>query len=371
MNLVPTIAVLFLCTSCILGKELSLQHEWPREVCPCSDPKLCDRIDVRDRQEVVAYAPDLTNYKKYNWNKLTTLVVYESSLKKIGMDPVCLAHSHGTRVLIAVSITPDQLKNETARKSVITYYTTLAKGYYLDGANIDVEFSTAEIALRNGLTEFAVELKAAFFSMHNTSLVIADVFWLPNIFHNTKGLANACDFLFIMAYDEQHDMPLPCIARANAPYAQTELGVAAFIAIGVPGHKLVLGLPWYGYTYNCTKLARWDMCFIKEIGVHCTQGVGQQLSFATIMNYSNAKKERRWGKLSQSPYRNLKDNSTGVISQIWYDDTESLSLKYAFASKWNLRGVGMWDADTLNYSEPLNPETIAMWDALPDYVKNP
>ena len=29
-------------------------------------------------------------------------------------------------------------------------------------------------------------------------------------------------------------------------------GLEQFIADGVPSNKLVLGAPWYGFSYNCT-----------------------------------------------------------------------------------------------------------------------
>lgn len=37
-----------------------------------------------------------------------------------------------------------------------------------------------------------------------------------------------------------------CIASANAPIDTVRKGVQHWLDLGVPAHKLVLGLPWYG-----------------------------------------------------------------------------------------------------------------------------
>ena len=52
---------------------------------------------------------------------------------------------------------------------------------------------------------------------------------------------------------------------------------------------------------------------------------------------------------------------------MWYDDPESLGLKYKWAATNGLRGVGMWTADAIDYSD--TPEgqkqRTQMWGALP------
>lgn len=65
--------------------------------------------------------------------------------------------------------------------------------------------------------------------------MVTDVFWLPNIFHDTWSLATHSDYIFIMAYDEQENIIGECTAQANAPYHRTNLGVTAFLDIGIPG----------------------------------------------------------------------------------------------------------------------------------------
>ena len=56
------------------------------------------------------------------------------------------------------------------------------------------------------------------------------------------------------------------------------------------------------------------------------------------------------------------------MHQIWYDDIESLSFKYYVAYWAGLRGVGMWEADSLDYSDSPQKRALVrnMWRALPN-----
>ena len=68
----------------------------------------------------------------------------------------------------------------------------------------------------------------------------------------------------------------------------------------------------------------------------------------------------------------FQDLSDGTTHQVWYDDPHSLTLKYEKAIDLDLRGVGMWHAECVDYASAEPDEIKAvkqMWDALPDYKK--
>lgn len=58
--------------------------------------------------------------------------------------------------------------------------------------------------------------------------VTVDVAWSPDCIdlrcYDNVGLAEASDFLFVMAYDEQSQIFGDCTARANSDYYMTEKG---------------------------------------------------------------------------------------------------------------------------------------------------
>lgn len=62
----------------------------------------------------------------------------------------------------------------------------------------------------------------------------------------------------------------------------------------------------------------------------------------------------------------LRQDASGQIHQVWYDDPESISLKAAYVKELGLRGIGMWNGNLLDYSN--NPvaqqQSRDMWNAL-------
>lgn len=69
-----------------------------------------------------------------------------------------------------------------------------------------------------------------------------------------------------------------------------------------------------------------------------------------------------------SIYFNYKDSKHGHTHQVWMDAPETLLPKYDLANKFQLRGVGMWHADCLDYSGNASAEvkqdTHDMWNAM-------
>ena len=57
----------------------------------------------------------------------------------------------------------------------------------------------------------------------------------------------------------------------------------------------------------------------------------------------------------------------GHYYQIWYDDPQSLSYKYQYAVERKMRGVAMWQADTLHYGNSTQDQKMRkeMWGTLP------
>ncbi|CAO2600386.1 Ctbs [Lemmus lemmus] len=284
--------------------------------CPCSDPALCRPIRHRPDFEVFIFDVGQKTWKSYDWSQITTVAVFG----KYDPELMCYAHSKGARVVLKGDVSLKDIIDPTFRASWIAQKVNLAKIQYMDGINIDIEQEVNCLSPEyEALTALVKETTECFHREIEGSQVTFDVAWSPRNIdkrcYNYTGIAGACDFLFVMSYDEQSQIWSECIAAANAPYNQTLTGYIDYIKMGISPKKLVMGIPWYGYDYICL---------------------------------------------------NISEDPAGRFHQVWYDNPQSISLKAAYVTNYGLRGIGMWNANCLDYSEDAlaREQTKAMWGAL-------
>ncbi|ROT83306.1 chitinase 6 [Penaeus vannamei] len=173
--------------------------------------------------------------------------------------------------------------------------------------------------------------------------------------YDIDDLANSLDFLHIMAYDYHgkwdrrtgHNAPL--YSREDEPEEEKMLNVASTLKVyldeGAPPEKLVLGLGFYGRTFN--------LADPQENGIAAptltTALAGPYTKEEGFMGYNEICEKQTtekglwtlvWQKTHQVPYM-IRDNMW-----IGYDDPISVSLKVAYAQKLGLGGVMAWAIDT-------------------------
>ncbi|XP_063795028.1 di-N-acetylchitobiase-like [Pseudophryne corroboree] len=338
--------------------------------CPCSEPALCQPITQTRDPEVYVFYTRGKNWKYYDWSVVTTVALFAP------YDPelMCFAHAKGARVVLKGDVPLPDIVDAQNRSAWVTQQVNLAKSQYLDGINLDIEQAVLLYSPEYyALTALVQETTEAFHREIPGSQVTFDVAWSPNCVdircYNYTGIADLCDFLFVMSYDEQSQIWSDCIAGANAPYNKTVTGYEEFINSGIPPKKLVMGVPWYGYDYTCLQLSEDNRCTLEKKpfrGAECSDAVGRQVPYRTIMKQLNSSLSGRlWDDEQSAPYYHYKD-SQGQIHQVWYDDPQSISLKAAYIKKLGLRGTGMWNGDLLDYSsDPVaQQQTKDMWKAL-------
>ncbi|XP_054153481.1 di-N-acetylchitobiase-like [Oppia nitens] len=350
-------------------------------LCPCEDQKLCQPIDYNGN-EVYAFVgqSNRTEWQLYDWSRLTTIALagfYDPEL-------MCHAHKNQVRVVTLADFSKQDLLDQQKVDKWIGQQIDYAKERFLDGINIDVEYDIdADSPLINGLTEFTGRVRDRFHAALPKSQVTFDVPWSPTNEkgkgvdgrnYNFTGLASAADFLFVMSYDEKSQIfDTDCTASANSDLFWTAGGLSAYLKMGIPSEKLVLGLPWYGYDYPCVSTGPERTCFIKEVpfrGVNCSDAAGRQLPYRQIQQLSQTYGSN-WDEHSRSRFLYFND-TLGQTRQIWYDDSYTLSLKIGFATYKKLRGVGMWNANMLDYSGTAESKAMIadMWHTFPDYRHN-
>mmetsp|Transcript_9629 Transcript_9629/g.28999 ORF Transcript_9629/g.28999 Transcript_9629/m.28999 type:complete len:399 (+) Transcript_9629:234-1430(+) len=344
-----------------------------RPPCPCPDPKLCRPITIQHDREVFGFSTRREGqYAGYDWDQLTTVAW--------NTDPslMCIAHSHGARVVLNADVsTADWLTDADARAAWIQKLLDRAHKYFMDGVNFDLEVPLAagspEAA---GYTALVAEAATAFHGKVPSSQVSVDIPWSPHGIDNRHfdwpGLAAAADLLFIMSYDMQSQIWGRCVASANTPLALMARGIDQWLALPLPPQKLVLGIPWYGYKYDCIggepssqlcELAPYDFR-----GSPCSDAVGRQKEYQEIMQVPEAA-HTQWDGVQQSPYFSI--NNTRW-SQMWYDNPASLTLKAKVAAQKGLRGIGMWHLDCLDYKSEdadVRTQTLDMWASLRPFTR--
>ncbi|XP_076583395.1 di-N-acetylchitobiase [Chaetodon auriga] len=338
-------------------------------VCPCERPELCQQIREEADFEVFVFDVGGKTWKSYNWSMVTTVATFG----KYDAELMCYAHSKGARVVLKGDVPLSYIVDQENRTAWITEKVNLAKSQFMDGINIDIEQAVEEGSPEyHALTNLVKETTEAFHREIPGSQVSFDVAWSPKCIdkrcYDYVTIAESCDLLFVMSYDEQSQIMGDCIAKANAPLAQTLNAYEQYLNLKIDPKKLVMGLPWYGYDYPCLNLSQ-GICYIAKVpfrGAPCSDAAGRQKTYKWIMTQVNTSLSGRlWDNEQQAPYFNYKDEK-GQIHQVWYDDPQSVCPKADYVRSKGLRGIGMWNGNILDYSdEPVaRQQTAMMWNAL-------
>eukprot|EP00698_Gefionella_okellyi_P008385 TRINITY_DN207_c0_g1_i2.p1 TRINITY_DN207_c0_g1~~TRINITY_DN207_c0_g1_i2.p1 ORF type:complete len:362 (+),score=49.32 TRINITY_DN207_c0_g1_i2:115-1200(+) len=344
-------------------------------ICQCEDQSLCDPIATGFRDEYFMFSTSAANWMGYNWSIATTVAVAGP------FDPlmICTAHAAGARVVLLVDFPVAQLFNGSARAIAVASWLMQVTSNFFDGINIDVESpipaGSPEVDL---LTRLVYEARTAFHTINASYQVTFDVAWSADCIdgrcYDYAALSEVSDFLFVMAYDIRSQIFGPCIAGANSGEPKVFDGLESFLRLKIPAAKLVLGLPWYGYDYQCVNPDNTTICPIQHVpfrGVNCSDAAGQQINYSQLMDWlaENTTLAPQWSAEEQTPWFSYKTPSAAAGSvqhQVWYDDAQSIRIKTEQARKFGVRGVGVWQADALDYGDEQRArmQTAEMWQAL-------
>lgn len=344
--------------------------------CPCATEQQCEVIKDDKRKEIFIFSLENSKDKwsRYDWSKVTTVVM----VGYINLELMCFAHKHGARAVLIANFPKANLTNATDRSKWVKKNLQTVQKNYLDGINFDFEDFIEENRTdqRDGYTLLVNETFQTFKQANKNYQVTVDVAWSPvgvdSRFYDYLKLSYVSDFLFIMSYDEQSQIYGECVAGANSGFYKTLSGFYKYYEMGADLNKLVLGVPWYGYIYQCVSITKDNKCAIKHVpfrGVNCSDAAGHEINYSYIMASLLPKSStgRIWDRETLSPRFNFVNNT--ITYQIWYDDPESLALKYNISTYHGLRGVGMWNADAVDFA--IDPQGAkGMWDALPVYPRN-
>jgi chitinase len=159
------------------------------------------------------------------------------------------------------------------------------------------------------------------------------------------------DFCNSMTPRTCHHTGLHASKLAPADARTTDRAVAQFLAAGVPPHKLVIGVPFYGREFGDVDAAHHGL--YQPYGKYAGEIPWPKLESYFIDKHGF---ERRWDARAQAPWLWNPQTRTFVS----YDDPESIAAKAAFVKAKRLGGIMYWEQELDSTGELLD----AIWRGL-------
>jgi hypothetical protein len=172
---------------------------------------------------------------------------------------------------------------------------------------------------------------------------LPDSSYRPRITDITS-LASASDALFVMAYDFHRptsDTAGP-VAPINGAGIHAEYDITTMLKDYLtlaPPEKLILGVPYYGYNW----LVDGKEAEAERIPGDDVLGYSISQTYEYVMDTKlEHDPEVLWDEEAQVPYFTYISTEKGTTRQVYYENKDSLRLKYQLAKDNNLAGIGIW-----------------------------
>lgn len=334
------------------------------------------------------HMPGGTRYKSYNYSILWGLGFFDYEIdpqtgkcanpatirrwRESAVIDSCKAH--GTKVFLTVtnfthSKNQQFLTNEAAQQTLIDSMIALLKAREADGISVDFEtvyttrswggdnYQAQNKVLSDSVTNFFAKVKRAF-DRENKDWLISIA--LPasdgsGIF-NIPELTPSIDYFMIMGYDYWYagsptTGPVSPL-KIHPGHSSLSLERSVFhylgkdnegkqVESGVPPKRLLLALPYYSRSWGADS----------EIEHAKTDGKNRHApAYRNIMEDGYAQ-GAEIDTFAFTKFKNIK-NEDGSLSQVWFDDAETLSRKIDFIKHEGIGGMGIWAlGDDHGYTE--------------------
>jgi spore germination protein YaaH len=298
-------------------------------------------------------------YFAVNINANGTLVTSDSGYTTWASSQVTnlinAAHSAGDRVVLTVKAFNDSLiasvtGTEQARQTLINGVVNAVVNRPADGVNVD--FEGVSSGLSANFTTFVSELQNALLTRAGgRSYLTVDTYasaGLGGTMYDLASLWHDVDALDLMGYGFE-----PCTAGTAGPsapmggcwYNVTRAVSDYMTRFGVPGGKLLLGVPYYGYKWSVSCPSG---CTGQD---HVTSGGSADTYSAALSDFSCAQQlHQYWDSTFQGPWASWYSPASGdpcggnynSYRELYYDSPQSLGAKYDLVNARGLRGIAIW-----------------------------
>jgi len=325
------------------------------------------------QKEVFGFAPywALKDESTWNYNVMSTVAYFGLDVMWDGtwnqntsgwrgyfsaelVDMIARAHAAGDKAVLVIksggtAALNDVVTNPSETQLVITNTIGAMANRGFDGVNIDFEGtgpSSTYPNIQTGMTSFAAQMSAAVHARWPSAFVSIDTYtgsasWSGGLY-KIDDLSPVVDALFIMAYDMSFSN-MGGQAGPNAPmtgwtYNDTQ-SIAEYLT-KAPASKIILGVPWYGYRFTTNSSAPYAP----------TSNAAAEPYSKNMTTLACAHPATRWDSTSQSYwsvwFSPASGDACGINGNSWqelyFEDTQSLGIKYQFVNTSGIRGMGIW-----------------------------
>mgnify|MGYP001586508634 CR=1 FL=1 len=302
---------------------------------------------------------------KYNEDKLPVLEwTYFNSdyFKEIRSE----ASRSGTKILLSIKSFDNEtidnvISNKTATNRLADELGILITQYDLDGINIDFEYFTdTTFPTSKYLASFLRTLSDKLKLVSPDNIISIDVnatVVIKDKAYNMTEIAKSVDQIILMAYDykQQNSSRAGPAAPLLGELNEHSISESVESLSGrVPNHKLILGLPFYGFEWRT---------YTKTQKSTVVPGSGALATYKRVRKLleENDSINKSWNELSGSPW--ITYTQYGAIKQIYFEDIRSITEKIKFARSKKMGGIAIWalgydggDTDLWNSIEKENIE---------------
>jgi len=335
-----------------------------RSVLPTRRPKGAVPKAIAVGKRVLGWHPywaTTNDYYNYEYSNLTTIAYFSYAVNSTngGYDSIYSwntspvvewAHSNKVKVVLTATLFGEAanhrlLTNSTARNNLISTLLTVVTNRGGDGVCIDFEDVGSWTGATTNLTSFMSNLTTTFHAAdpdYEVSIALPSVGWNADFAVSNYDLFGL-DYAIIMGYDYYYSgsstpgpvAPLYSSVQwmgSTSSWCSVNYSMNYYLGKGISPEKLMLGVPYYG--------RRWAAASTNLGAASLGSAYSAALTYGACETAA-ATYGKRWDTNGCASYYVYTSNSTNY--QCFYDDTNSLGLKYDLSESKNMGGIGIWN----------------------------
>ncbi len=261
----------------------------------------------------------------------------------ISEDYIEWAHNNGYKIWatfkndgIGIANTSTVVTDMKTRERIISRLIEICKSYNIDGINVDFENMKKEDA--GEFSQFIRELSA---TLRKNNLVASVDVTVPDgsdtwsLCYNRYELADAVDYLVLMAYDQYSASSKVPGSTAELNWVETNLN-KMIDRDKINSNKIILGIPLYSRLWK----------------------IANERVSSTAISMQEAKKQLERGAdfLEEEGQYYVEYKSGNTTYMLWVEDERSANEKLSLIEKYDLAGAAYWrwGFETEDFWEQIN-----------------